>query len=94
MDGVKVDSLNTFKAMILLNRGFHEDFDKCVMLYKDFLKHYDSTQIDKRQVLDISSGGRGKRSRIANIPRASISSHLMTRKGNSRKSARNAALTQ
>ena len=34
MDGVKVDSLNTVKEMILANSDFCKDFEKCVTLYK------------------------------------------------------------
>ena len=59
MDGVKVDSINTAKAMIITNSGFCKEFDKCVTLYKDFLKHSDSNQSDTRRVLEVSSGRRG-----------------------------------
>ena len=30
MDDVKVDSINTVKAMIIVNRDFCKDFDKCI----------------------------------------------------------------
>ena len=59
MDGVKVDSLNTFKEMILANSDVCKDFDKCFALYKDLLKQFDSTPSETRRVLDVSSGGRG-----------------------------------
>ena len=57
---VKVDSLNTTKAMILENSDFCKDFDKCVTFYKDFLKQYRSTQSETRGVSEFSSGERGR----------------------------------
>ena len=59
MDGVKANSLNTFKAMVLVNSDFHKDFEKYVTLYKDFMNNSDSTPGEKRQVLEVSYGGCG-----------------------------------
>ena len=59
IDGVKLDSFNTVKAMILSNSGFFKDFEKCVTLYKYFLNQYDSTQSETRRVSDVISGRRG-----------------------------------
>ena len=58
MDGVKVDSLNTVKAMILFNSDFCKDFEKCATLYKDFMKKSDSNPSETRRVLEVSSSGR------------------------------------
>ena len=38
VNGVKMGSLNIFKAMILVNSDFCKDLENCVILYKDFLK--------------------------------------------------------
>ena len=46
MDVVKVDSINTVKAIILVNSDFCNDFDKSVTLYKEFLNQSYSTQIE------------------------------------------------
>ena len=60
MDGVKVDSLKTIKAMIIVNCDFCKDFDKCVTLYKDLLKHSDTKPSETRHVSEFSSGRRGE----------------------------------
>ena len=44
-----MDSLDTVKAMILVNSDFFKDFDKCITLYKNFLKKSDSTQSETRR---------------------------------------------
>ena len=59
MDGVKLDSLITFKVMILAESNFCKEFYKCVTLYKDLLKQSDSTTSVTRQVSEVSSGRRG-----------------------------------
>ena len=59
MDGVKVDSLKTVKAMIIVNSDFCKDFYNFFTLYKDFLKQSDSTPSKTRRVWEVSSGGRG-----------------------------------
>ena len=43
--------------MILENSDFQKDFDKCVTLYKGFLKQSNSNPSETRQVLDMSSVG-------------------------------------
>ena len=58
MNGVKVDSLNTAKAMILTNSDFCKDFDKCVTLFKELFNQSDSTQSETRWVSEASSGRR------------------------------------
>ena len=55
MDVVKLDSLNTFNAMILAHSYFHKEFDKCITLYEDFLNHSDSNSSDTRRVSEVSS---------------------------------------
>ena len=51
MDGVKVDSFNAVKEMIIANSDFHKYFDSCVTLYKGLLRKSDSTQSETRRVL-------------------------------------------
>ena len=48
MDGVEVDYLDIVKEMNIANIDFCKEFDKCITLYNDFLKHYSSTQSEIR----------------------------------------------
>ena len=59
MDGVKVDSLKTIKAMIIVNCDFCKDFDKCVTLYKALLNQSSITLRETRRVLEVSSSRHG-----------------------------------
>ena len=59
MDGVKVDSLNNVKAMIIPNSDFCKDFDKCVTLYKALLNQSSITLRETRRVLEVSSSRHG-----------------------------------
>ena len=54
-----MDSINTVKAIILVNSDFCKDFDKYVTLYKYFLKKYNNTPSETRRVSEVSSGGCG-----------------------------------
>ena len=97
MDGVKVGSLNTVKAMILANSNVCKGFDNCFTLYNELLKLFNSTPSETRRVLKVifgvNGGSGGKKSKDHYYTMTSISRYLVTRKGNSIKSARNAALT-
>jgi hypothetical protein len=55
IDGVKTTWLDTVKATILSSHEYHADFDKCVTLYKDFIKQSDG-QLELKIVAVHSDG--------------------------------------
>ena len=55
IDGIKTTRLDTVKATILSSDEYRADFDKCVTLYKDFIKQSDG-QLELK-VAAVHSGG-------------------------------------
>jgi hypothetical protein len=39
LDGIKTDKLDSVEARIMSDATLQNDFDACVTLYKDFIKH-------------------------------------------------------
>ena len=55
VNGIKTARLDTVKATILSSDEYHADFDKCITLYKDFIKQ-SGGQL-KLRVAAVQSGG-------------------------------------
>ena len=55
IDGIKTTRLDTVKATILSSDEYRADFDKCVTLYKDFIKQSDG-QLELK-IAAVHSGG-------------------------------------
>lgn len=60
IDGITTDSLDAVKSNILGNEDLRSNFEKCVTLYKDFIKQSGSGRSDNRRVAEVrSKGGSG-----------------------------------
>ena len=59
LDGIQTETLDAVKTNILGSETLRKDFEKCVILYKDFIKQSGSSRTENRRVAEISSNGGG-----------------------------------
>ena len=81
LDGIQTETLDAVNTNILGSKTLRKDFEKCVILYKDFIKQSGSSRTENRRVAEISSMGVVmKLLKIATTPRRNTRSSLMLRK--------------
>ena len=59
LDGIQTETLDAVKTNILGSETLRKDFEKCVILYKDFIKQSGSSRTENRRVAEISLNGGG-----------------------------------
>ena len=57
LDGIQTETLDAVKTNILGSETLRKDFEKFVILYKDFIKQSGSSRTENRIVAEISSNG-------------------------------------
>ena len=56
---IQTETLDAVKTNILESENLRKDFEKCVILYKDFIKQYGSSWTENRRIAEINSNGGG-----------------------------------
>ena len=57
MEGIKTKELNSVKTQIMASTTLRNDFDACVMLYKDYIKQMQSSQTSEVNISALGMGG-------------------------------------